>query len=152
MSNTKTPVSILQELLMKRSAPLPHYHFTQISTLQPEFECTVTVNNITAIGRAFSKHEAKYKSAEMLLKKLRHDSTHSTSTNPITQYGNFVGRLNEFASQNRLPYPTYTECRSNSTYLLQFAFKCEFGTLQATGAASNKKDAKQKAAFEMLEK
>lgn len=153
---SKTPVSLLQEILMQRALPLPQYSIITLPhTVTPEFQCTVTTGNVTAIAKAYSKKEAKHRSAEMMLKKLgltdRAPSTTTPFINTGPQYGNSVGKLNELASRNGLPYPQYiTECLSHNCLNLHFVTKCRFGSVETFGTAPNKKDAKQKAATEML--
>lgn len=153
--NSKTSVSLLQEFLAQHGKPPPQYTFCQLSGLKPEFECTVTVGDLTAIAKAYSKQEAKHKSAQQMLGVL--GVTDQLTKSPVkptvspVNYCNSVGKLNELASQNRLPYPIYTECNSSlSPQNVQFTIKCEFGTLCAFGTANNKKEAKQMAASEML--
>lgn len=153
--NSKTPVSLLQEVLMGHRNPPPQYTFNQLPGLTPEFECTVIIGDRKATARAYSKQEAKHRSAQQMLKALGFTEQFTSPVKPNNvspvNIGNAIGKLNEFASQNRVPYPVYTECNlSGNLHNLQFCMKCEFATLQTVGTASNKKDAKQKAAFEML--
>lgn len=147
---TKTPISLLQELQVKQCKPLPQYCIRTLAGNTPVFECTVSVGNITATATAFSKQDAKHESAKLILSQLGCTCfLPPANSASVGQFQNFVGRLNEMASQNGLPYPTYSDCMAAP---LQFKIKCEFGILQSYGIANNKKDAKQIAASEMLAK
>lgn len=156
--NSKTPVSLLQEELMKQYKPLPQYTIKQLSDgVTPEFECTVTVGVITCTSRSYSKQQAKHKSAEQMLKifsslySIANSPVHenfSNITSSVHTHKNYIGELNELSSKRGLTYPVYTyiRCLENSDFMM----KCEFAGLETYGTAPNKKDAKQRAAAEML--
>lgn len=152
---SKTPVSLLQEVLVHYAMPLPQYSFAQLPGLpSPEFQCTVTTGNMTATATAYSKKEAKHRSAELILKQLGiigiSIKTNIPAANTSSQPENYVGKLNELSSRNKLLYPTYTECIAKDFPSLYFTVKCQLGELESHGTAPNKKDAKQKAAAQML--
>lgn len=153
---SKTPVSLLQEVLVQSGMPLPQYSFAQLFGVpSPEFQCTVTTGNMTATATACSKKEAKQRSAELILKQLGANALLLKNSMPAvvntsSQPDNYIGRLNELSSQLKVFYPTYTECIEKNYSCLLFTFKCQFGELESYGTAANKKDAKQKAAAEML--
>lgn len=154
---TKTPVSLLQEVMMQSQKALPVYSFTQLPGLVVEYECTVVVGNLKASAKANSKQKAKHLSAQMALKMLGFNSSPINisavvppATSPPASLGNAVGILNELASQNKVVYPTYTERMSGSLQAVEFTVNCEFGKLQTSATAGNKKEAKQKAAKQML--
>lgn len=148
---TKSPISFLQEILVRHAKPQPHYYFIQLLDYKtPQFECTVTVGILTATAKASSKKQAKQLSAEMILKKL--EFTHLFPIPTInTTDKNSVAELNNLSSRNKLPYPTYvTECISEHLQGFHFTIKCQFGSLVACGTAPKKKNAKHEAASEIL--
>lgn len=148
----KTPVSLLQEIMQKHNRPLPQYTITQKQgTL--EFESSVLVGEVKVSATASSKQEAKHNSARKALQMLGITSQPSLSrVSPVRTVRsvttNSVGRLNEWASQNHIPYPTYVE--TTDSICLSFTVRCIFGKLASCGRGNSKKEAKQKAAAEML--
>lgn len=68
---TKTPVMILQELMVKLKCT-PEFNLARQSggTHDPIFEYVVTANNVKATGHGRSKKDAKHDAAKNVLKRL----------------------------------------------------------------------------------
>lgn len=154
MNAQKTPVALLQEVMMQHAKPLPQYSIVSLPGPTLGFQCTCTVGDIKATATAYSKQEAKHRSAQNILSVLKIPgpvgSPVKINSTPHVN-ANAVSKLNELASQNGVPYPLYAEVSSGSLrQVSQFAVRCSFGSLEAVGTASNKKEAKQRAASEIL--
>ena len=69
----KTPVSLLQELYVRRGIT-PKYDLVQIegAVHEPTFKYRVTVGEFVATGSGQSKKKAKHSAAKAVLEKIRH--------------------------------------------------------------------------------
>lgn len=156
---SKTPISILQELVVQKKERLPDYYIENCSTPGASFKCTVTVCSIKAIGYAGTKKDAKQNSAKKALEILGYNCNtvcHKeqpfiiNSSTKQAPFINYVGKLNELASMHGKPYPVYHDNlmpNVNGNFLTL----CNFLNFCSEGYGLKKKDSKQDAAKNMLE-
>nr|WCL52342.1 PDGF/VEGF receptor-like protein [Gryllodes sigillatus] len=162
---SKTPVSILQEMMARQGNP-PTYEliFDGSGTHTTVFKYRVTASNVTAIGVGRSKKEAKHEAARMALERL---ATHQIAdvqppglprepVEVVTPYKdqlkeNAIGALLDMCTTNEIPMPEY--------YLIEekgaphekiFTFVCSVSKQKEIGIGRTKKQAKQLAAFNMM--
>lgn len=83
----KTPVSLLQELYVKRGIT-PKYDLVQIegAVHEPTFKYRVTVGDFVATGCGQSKKKAKHTAAKSMLDKIRRSVRPITITNVYNVY------------------------------------------------------------------
>lgn len=157
----KTPISILQELMVQKKECLPDYYIENSgATPGASFKCTVNVCSIKAVGYASTKKDAKQNSARKALEMLGYTSTPVHQEKIIvpancvikqtTPCINYIGKLNELASTHGKPYPAYHDEPmpvANGILLT----RCKFLQFCSEGYGAKKKDAKQDAAKNMLE-
>jgi len=176
----KTPVSLLQELCMRRGIS-PKYDLLQIegAVHEPTFVYRVTVGEFTANGSGQSKKKAKHAAAKAVLDIIIHgNSPSSTTVNNgdaggavvnsatgdisssmvVSPYddgipGNPVGQLQELCMTRRWPPPTY-ELTSEEGFPHErtFAIACTIATYKEIGNGKSKKLAKRQAAYSMWQK
>lgn len=159
---SKTPISILQELMVERKEAPPDYMFTNSDKSQFPFKCIVKLSKISACGYATSKKEAKQNSAQSALQILGLDVKYDTDNKPASPQttvlvpkcanipiANYVGQLNEMASMNGKHYPEYSDTIVPTNGL--FIASCLFLKWRTEGTGSTKKVAKQDAARKMLD-
>lgn len=151
---SKSPISILQEYAVKKGMPYPIYNLENLSTKTTNlFKYTVCTGELTATGTGLSKHEAKHECAKKALALLADDPIpveELESNFENLSFSNYVGELNEFSSKSGLPYPEYQEEHELGNGI--FHIHCSHITYQTMGEGKNKKDAKQIAARNMLQK
>ncbi|KAL3266399.1 hypothetical protein HHI36_010576 [Cryptolaemus montrouzieri] len=160
----KTPISILQELMMKTNQGLPIYSFGD--SRDGQFSCIVKTASVTGTGLATNKKDAKQLAAENALIQLGfddliHKMKSNTCTNSVSHGetleqspncyipgNNYIGKLNEYASGRGLRYPIYEEPFFPEEG--QYKSICKFQGLETEGYALKKKEAKQKASYKMI--
>ncbi|XP_073980908.1 protein Loquacious-like isoform X3 [Rhodnius prolixus] len=159
----KTPVTLLQELLVKQQQ-LPAYSLilNGTGTHQPIFKFEVSASGETAIGTGKSKKEAKHEAARLLLEKLRHgndvkndDIIDININSPYAEVvkDNAVGMLTEYCGERNLKSPVYDLIRDEGLpHAKLFSYKCSVSSITTEAQARTKKQAKQLAAQEMLNK
>ncbi|XP_026470194.1 interferon-inducible double-stranded RNA-dependent protein kinase activator A homolog isoform X2 [Ctenocephalides felis] len=170
---SKTPVSILQELLSRRGST-PKYELVQIEGAihEPTFRYRVTVADTVAMGTGRSKKEAKHAAAKALLDKLTGiQSTDTITTNgsvPNTGaatpdingqgsanyedkgIGNPIGWLQEMCMSRRWPPPHYEmDFEEGLPHERQFTIACVVFKHREVGQGKSKKLAKRQAAHKM---
>ncbi|KAK9512075.1 hypothetical protein O3M35_000584 [Rhynocoris fuscipes] len=156
----KTPVTMLQELLIKKQL-IPTYNiiFNGAGTHDPLFKYEVAACGASAVGSGKSKKEAKHEAARLLLEKLVGESPGDVlDANVNSPYAevikdNAVGMLAEFCGEKNLPQPKYDLVRDEGLpHAKLFSFKCSVSSFTTEAEARTKKQAKQLAANEMLNK
>ncbi|XP_021207536.2 loquacious isoform X8 [Bombyx mori] len=167
---TKTPVSVLQELLARRGT-VPKYELVQIEGMihEPTFRYRVTVADLVAMGTGRSKKEAKHSAAKALLDKLTGATPADQTTNgnvPETGavvptfedklMGNPVGWLQELCMSRFWPPPSYHAENDDNVNRLsglpherQFTIICTLLKRREVGTGKSKKLAKRQAAYKM---
>ncbi|XP_025832118.1 RISC-loading complex subunit tarbp2 isoform X2 [Agrilus planipennis] len=171
--HTKTPVSVLQELLSRRGIT-PKYELVQIEGAihEPVFRYRVFLSNeFVATGTGRSKKEAKHAAAKNLLELLvgnqtpeQANSTNGTSANTSTidvtnqvvspyddkVMGNPIGWLQEMCMSRRWPPPSYEMIHEEGLpHERQFTIACEVLKHRELGMGKSKKLAKRMAAHKM---
>ncbi|XP_071050440.1 protein Loquacious isoform X3 [Onthophagus taurus] len=166
---TKTPVSVLQEVLSRRGIT-PKYELVQIEGAihEPIFRYRVFLNNdYIATGTGRSKKEAKHAAAKNLLDLIVGDTTPEQAnpttnapTNDITSQvvspfddkimGNPIGWLQEMCMSRRWPPPSYDmEHEEGLPHERQFTIACKVLKFREIGTGKSKKLAKRMAAHKM---
>ncbi|XP_034242182.1 interferon-inducible double-stranded RNA-dependent protein kinase activator A homolog isoform X2 [Thrips palmi] len=165
---SKTPVSVLQELLSRRGTT-PTYELVQIEGAihEPTFRYRVTVADVVALGTGRSKKEAKHAAAKAVLDKLiggqNEGMVNNTTANiPDVQIvspyddkipGNPIGTLQEQCMSRRWPPPIYEmESEEGLPHERQFTIACIILNHKEIGCGKSKKLAKRQAAHKMLDK
>jgi len=159
----KTPVSVLQELLIRRGTT-PKYELVQVEGAihEPTFRYRVTVGEALAMGTGRSKKEAKHAAAKAVLDKLAGNGDGNVVTSTVTastsddmnmdirMAGNPIGLLQELCMSRRWPPPTYeTEYEEGLPHERQFTIACIVFRFKEVGVGKSKKVAKRMAAFKM---
>lgn len=167
---TKTPVSVLQELLSRRGIT-PKYELVQIEGAihEPIFRYRVFLSSeFVATGTGRSKKEAKHAAAKNLLDLLVGKQTAeqanaangTTSNSDITNQvvspyddkvmGNPIGWLQEMCMSRRWPPPSYEMVHEEGLpHERQFTIACEVLKHREVGTGKSKKLAKRMAAHKM---
>jgi len=167
----KTPVSLLQELYVRRGLT-PKYDLVQIEgqVHEPTFKYRVTIGEFVATGCGQSKKKAKHDAAKAILDKLRgaQESGHAPMGQPpipdlaskiLSPYddgiqGNPVGTLQEMCMGRRWPPPTYElNHEEGLPHERMFTIHCVIeDRYTETGTGKSKKLAKRQAANKMIQK
>ncbi|XP_011638594.1 RISC-loading complex subunit tarbp2-like isoform X3 [Pogonomyrmex barbatus] len=166
---SKTPVSVLQELLSRRGT-IPKYELVQIEGAihEPTFRYRVTVTDVVAMGTGRSKKEAKHAAAKAVLDKLIGVNTEnaesplpnslpdSQNIQELQSYGeekvvnNPIGALQEMCMSRHWPPPKYTmEGEEGLPHERQFTIVCSILKYREVGQGKSKKVAKRHAAHKM---
>ncbi|XP_060529236.1 RISC-loading complex subunit tarbp2-like [Cylas formicarius] len=168
--NSKTPVSVLQELLSRRGST-PKYELVQIEGAihEPVFRYRVFLSNdLVATGTGRSKKDAKHAAAKNLLDLIvgkqtpeQANQTNGTpGSNDITAQvvspfddkvmGNPIGWLQEMCMSRRWPPPLYEmEHEEGLPHERQFTIACQVLKFREVGTGKSKKLAKRVAAHRM---
>lgn len=167
MANTKTPVMVLQELSVKRGWITPEYNLTHSKhgTHENEFHYEVKVESVVGYGMGRSKQIAKHEAARSALKSLKELDMYSpdetiikaprseSAGSPIKLVVNAIGNLNEVCLENKIPFPTFKEISDvGPPHCKEFTYECQIALICTRATAGTKKQAKQLAAKEMLER
>lgn len=167
----KTPVSLLQELFVRRGIT-PKYDLVQIegAVHEPTFKYRVTVGDFVATGCGQSKKKAKHCAAKAILDKLigaqnsgkapaGQPTIPDLATEILSPYddgiqGNPVGLLQELCMSRRWPPPTYDLSHEEGLpHERSFTIKCIIeGKHIEIGAGKSKKLAKRQAANKMIQR
>lgn len=159
----KTPVTLLQELLIKKQL-LPTYSLilNGTGTHDPIFKYEVSASGESAVGSGKSKKEAKHEAARLLLEKLSHyedvkndDILDVNVNSPYAEVlkDNAVGMLSGYCDERNLKSPEYELIRDEGLpHAKLFSYKCCVSSFTTEAQARTKKQAKQLAAQEMLNK
>lgn len=162
---SKTPVSILQEMMSRLGAP-PKYDliYDGSGTHTAIFKYMVYANNVTAIGSGRSKKEAKHEAARLALEKLAlhqiADAHPPGAPEPavevMTPYKdkiqeNAVGALQVMCCTHDIPQPEYDLIEEKGApHDKIFTYVCSVSKQREVGIGRTKKQAKQLAAFNMM--
>lgn len=149
----KPPVTALQEYCAKNNIPLPTYDW--IDSDDGSFVCKVDAVDSREHGYGRSKREAKHDAAANIIKKLK--LTHPDITDipqapheaiPTTD---IIVKLRDYCVQRNHPLPTIEIIQQTGpAEAPEFTAVCVLSTIKRYGVANNKKEARQKAALEML--
>ncbi|VEN58551.1 unnamed protein product [Callosobruchus maculatus] len=167
---SKTPVSVLQELLSRRGVT-PKYELVQIEGAihEPIFRYRVFLSNeLVATGTGRSKKDAKHAAAKNLLDvltgKMTPEQANQSNGTPgaaditsqvVSPYddkvmGNPIGWLQEMCMSRRWPPPFYEmEHEEGLPHERQFTIACQVLKYREVGTGKSKKLAKRMAAHKM---
>lgn len=171
---SKTPVSLLQELCMRRGIS-PKYDLLQIegAVHEPTFVYRVTVGEFAANGSGQSKKKAKHAAAKAVLDIIIQGGAAGAggpttggppgappelSTQIVSPYddgipGNPVGSLQELCMARRWPPPTYDlTSEEGFPHERTFSIACTIGNTKEVGTGKSKKLAKRQAAYKMTQR
>ncbi|XP_023338419.1 RISC-loading complex subunit TARBP2 [Eurytemora carolleeae] len=168
--NAKTPVSLLQELYVRRGIT-PKYDLVQIegAVHEPTFKYRVTIGEFVATGCGQSKKKAKHSAAKSILDKLLgaqnagiappgQPTIPDLAQDIFSPYddgieGNPVGILQELCMSRRWPPPTYElNHEEGLPHERSFVMICIINKHRETGHGKSKKLAKRQAANRMIKK
>ncbi|XP_015432541.1 PREDICTED: interferon-inducible double-stranded RNA-dependent protein kinase activator A homolog [Dufourea novaeangliae] len=172
----KTPVSILQEMMVKKQT-VPDYELIHDGggTHMNTFTYRVSCDGLSAIGIGRSKKDAKHEAAKAMLEAIAahrgylqlpaspSQSPQRTPLPPVipeTQrlppdvpFVNAVGALKEVCGENNLQEPEYIQISDvGPPHAKIFTLQCKVANFKEFGIAKTKKQAKQEAAKKMLHK
>lgn len=170
---SKTPVSLLQELCMRRGIS-PKYDLLQIegAVHEPTFVFRVTVGEFSANGSGQSKKKARHAAAKAVLDNIIQGGVGTGATGQTTNEaelnshrsdqlvspyddgipGNPVGSLQELCMSRHWPPPVYDlAAEEGFPHERTFSISCSIGCHKETGIGKSKKLAKRQAAYRMLQ-
>nr|WDW26283.1 R2D2 [Amrasca biguttula biguttula] len=165
----KTPVTILQETLQKKGI-VPYYEliYNGMTDLVPIFKYKVSAEGLSAIGEGKTKKAAKHDAAAVYLRRaqaprdraiVENADVHvSEEVNVISPYSgaiieNFVGKLDEVCSFNKLPEAEYTPVSEEGPpHARIFKMQVNVSSVSEVAVARTKKQAKHLAAQQMIDK
>jgi len=158
MCESKTPVTVLQELCVKKKESAPHYEFLGEESVKENekiFTYKVSCFGQVSRGTGKAKKDAKHDAACNMLKVLAqhmpdvHDVKISSS---YAQERDAVSELLNICVQRNLPKAEFIlECASGPSHSPEFKVVCCVATMKRSASHSTKKGAKQLAALKMLE-
>nr|ARS01459.1 dsRNA binding protein 1 [Artemia franciscana] len=172
MFEVKTPVSLLQELYVKKGIT-PKYDLVQIEGAihEPTFKYRVTVGDLVATGSGQSKKKAKHTAAMTILEKIRAAAATKAKDEAAKKLqgsnlslecfsspyddgfdGNPIGRLQELCIAKRFSPPGYLIASEvGLPHDRIFNMVCIVDVYKETGSGKSKKLAKRQAAIKMIE-
>lgn len=168
----KTPVMVLQELSTKLGISPPVYELitelTKQGTHKNEFFYEVQAFQRIARGTGSSKQIAKHDAAKRMLQQLQDANIYHPAENPVHGFVpgsaklnnqpiktsvNCIGTLCELCEENDIPQPQFEEILDvGPPHCRQFTYDCIVNSIRTRATASTKKQARQLAAKDMLEK
>lgn len=106
-----------------------------------------------ALGIGRSKRDAKHNAAAVIIKKLRLADVSQIADNCIGAIPpiDMVVQLRDYCVQQNMPLPTFEIVQQAGTPdAPEFTALCTIASIRRYGVSEKKKDARQKAAYEML--
>lgn len=168
---TKTPAMVLQELTVKRGYSPPEYVlvYSRNGTHENEFHYNVSVAGVNGLGFGRSKQVAKHNAASKALELLADQNLYDPTSGPAHEFNaqahrnesdspekapiNFIGTLQERCAQFKLNMPCFAEVSDvGPPHCRQFTYICSLASITTQATANTKKQAKQLAARDMLDK
>lgn len=155
----KTPVTILQELCVKRKLNPPFYELIEDgSNPTKTFTFKLNVLNQVSIGSGRSKKDAKHEAANEMLRLLQTQSFYkpqevpTVSQNYLSIDGNSVGELLDICVHRNITLPEFKLMNaSGPSHAPIFTYECAINTIKRTASHSTKKGAKQLVAQIMVD-
>ncbi|XP_011189475.1 uncharacterized protein LOC105216592 [Zeugodacus cucurbitae] len=147
----KSSVSVIQEYYAKNKVPPPIYDF--LDEEDGSFCCKINFMETDAVGIGRSKRDAKHNAAAVLIKRLRLDDSFQSGDDaaggiPPTD---MIVQLRDYCVQQDMPLPTFEIVQQAGTPdAPEFTALCTVASIRRYGVSEKKKDARQKAAYEML--
>ncbi|KAH8328026.1 hypothetical protein KR067_003135 [Drosophila pandora] len=163
--DNKSAVSSLQEFCAKTKNSPPTYEF--IDGEDGGYVCKVTLMEIDAYGNGRSKRDAKHLAASNIMRKVRvlpgasdllkdmDDEDQSNLNHLVDELTNtnrdMLKELRDFCVRHEMPLPTIEIVQQCGTpNAPEFVACCKVASLTRYGKSDKKKDARQRAAIEML--
>ncbi|XP_043467958.1 uncharacterized protein LOC122502120 [Leptopilina heterotoma] len=172
MTTTKTPVSILNEMMVKKRI-IPAFDLlgTESINLTTRFTYQVSCDGLIATGSARTKKEAKQESAKEMLEKIAtrdaqlkekalkrplvteqsRENVVEPKKSRVAPGQNFIGPLIQLCSKKFMELPQYKIDETGPAHMKTFSVTCSVSTLTAYGYGKTKKQARNEAAFKMWE-
>ncbi|KAF5271354.1 hypothetical protein FQA39_LY08152 [Lamprigera yunnana] len=155
---------VLQEIAVKKGWQFPQYNLLLVEkgTPETEFHCEVKIASVVGLGVAKSKQAAKHEAARVALEKLIElnantpdetlfKSHHLQVADFTTKVNvNYIGILNEMCVNRRIALPIFVEVLN--PHCNGFTYECKVDSISTQAIASSKKQAKQLAAKDMIER
>ncbi|EDW87714.1 double-stranded RNA-binding protein Staufen homolog 1 [Drosophila yakuba] len=160
--DNKSAVSALQEFCAKTKNTPPLYEF--IDGEDGGYVCKVDMMEVEAYGNGRSKRDAKHLAAVNILRKIRklpgvenvlQDSESNTMGDPgqevINLNRDMLRELRDYCVRHEMPLPTIEIVQQSGTpNAPEFVACCSVASIVRYGKSDKKKDARQRAAIEML--
>lgn len=160
---------VLTELTIKRGFPAPEFNliYSKSNTHDNEFTYQVIIEGVNAVGCGKSKKEAKQNTAHRALELLNEkgifhpdystlmDTAQRAQEMPSPKKPpvNCIGTLADLCIENKLPEPDYVEISDvGPPHCREFTYDCHLGSITTRATAGTKKQARQLAAKDMLER
>lgn len=147
----KSSVSVLQEYCAKSKVLPPTYEYMDED--DGSFCCKISFMDTDALGIGRSKRDAKHNAAAVIIKKLRLADVSQIADNCIGAIPpiDMVVQLRDYCVQQNMPLPTFEIVQQAGTPdAPEFTALCTIASIRRYGVSEKKKDARQKAAYEML--
>ncbi|XP_053959434.1 interferon-inducible double-stranded RNA-dependent protein kinase activator A homolog [Anastrepha ludens] len=147
----KSSVSALQEYCAKNKVQPPTYEY--VDEEDGSFTCQISFMDTVAEGRGRSKRDAKHQAAASVIKRLRLSNMPQLVEDfdadiPTTDV---IVQLRDYCVQHQMPLPTIEIVQQAGTPdAPEFTALCTVASIRRYGVSEKKKDARQKAAYEML--
>ncbi|KAF5272714.1 hypothetical protein FQA39_LY07741 [Lamprigera yunnana] len=166
-NKTKTPAMVLQELAVRKGWISPEYTIihSKEGTHENEFHYKVIVESVVARGVGRSKQIAKHEAANNALEKLAALNIYTPDetvlkaprsegiNSPIKLAVNCIGSLNEICSEYKVPLPTFIQVSDvGPPHCKEFTYDCKIASICTRATSGTKKQAKQLAAKDMIER
>ncbi|XP_046734161.1 RISC-loading complex subunit TARBP2-like isoform X2 [Diprion similis] len=173
---SKTPVSILQEMMVKKCT-IPNYEliYNGGGSHENTFTYQVTCDGLSATGMGRCKKDAKHEAAKAMLETIAkvngypqlpaspaQSPKHSSSTteaptipqtSPNVAFINAIGTLQELCADNNLQEPRYESVSDvGPPHARVFTIHCIVSTFVEQGIATTKRQAKHEAAKKMMDR
>ncbi|KAI8042179.1 hypothetical protein M5D96_003481 [Drosophila gunungcola] len=160
--DNKSAVSCLQEFCAKSKNVPPTYDF--IDGEDGGYVCKVVLMEIEAYGNGRSKRDAKHLAAANILRKIRKlpgvsgllEECESSSVADLCEELTNLNRdmlkeLRDYCVRHDMPLPTIEIVQQSGTpNAPEFVARCSVASIVRYGKSDKKKDARQRAAIEML--
>nr|7V6B_B Chain B, R2D2 [Drosophila melanogaster] len=157
--DNKSAVSALQEFCARTQINLPTYSF--IPGEDGGYVCKVELLEIEALGNGRSKRDAKHLAASNILRKIQllpgihglmKDSTVGDLDEELTNLNrDMVKELRDYCVRREMPLPCIEVVQQSGTPSApEFVACCSVASIVRYGKSDKKKDARQRAAIEML--
>lgn len=161
----KSTVSALQEFCAQAKTGNPVYDY--IDHEEGGYICKVTLMDIDAYGNGRSKRDAKHLAAGNIMRKLRKlpgfsnlgpstdasiDGINDSVINEMTNMNrDMLKELRDYCVRHDMPLPIIEIVQQSGTpNAPEFVASCSVATIKRYGKSDKKKDARQRAAIEML--
>ncbi|CAD7000071.1 uncharacterized protein LOC101456838 [Ceratitis capitata] len=145
----KSTVSALQEYCAKNKVQPPTYEY--IGEEDGSFSCKITFMDTEAVGIGRSKRDAKHNAAGVVIKRLRLSNECVDDLDSGLPPTDMIVVLRDYCVQHQIPLPIFEIVQQGGTPdAPEFTALCTVASIRRYGVSEKKKDARQKAAYEMF--